>query len=110
MTHEMKLAESAFKAIFGGDKRVEMRLYDQKRTAIKVGDSIVFTNIVSGEQGMVKVRGLHVFPSFANLYVTYSPKVLGYAEGEKAHPDDMLKYYPREEQIKYGVVAIEIEV
>ncbi len=110
MIHEMNLSESAFKAIFCGDKRVEMRLYDQKRAAVKVNDSIVFANSGSGERGMAKVRGLHVFQSFAQLYAAYSPEILGYAEGEEANPDDMLKYYPLEEQKKYGVVAIEIEV
>ena len=34
---------------------------------------------------------------------------MGYGEGEIANYKDMELYYPKEEQEKYGVVAIEIE-
>ena len=34
----------------------------------------------------------------------------GYAAGEKASPADMDKYYSKENQLKYGVVGIEIEL
>ena len=34
---------------------------------------------------------------------------LGYSEDQIASPDDMNIYYSKEEQDKYGVVAIEIE-
>ena len=35
---------------------------------------------------------------------------LGYEENEIANPNDMQQFYPIEEQQKYGVVGIEIEL
>ena len=35
---------------------------------------------------------------------------MGYKIDEEADPKDMEKYYPQEEQSKYGVVGIEIKV
>ena len=35
---------------------------------------------------------------------------MGYKKDEEANPKDMEQYYPQEEQAKYGVVGIEIEV
>ena len=45
MTHKMNLASSAFKSISIGKKTIEMRLYDEKRAKINVGDEIEFENI-----------------------------------------------------------------
>ena len=42
MTHSMKLSQSAYFAFKNGGKRVEMRLWDEKRRAITPGDEIVF--------------------------------------------------------------------
>ena len=35
---------------------------------------------------------------------------MGYKEDEKADPKDMEQYYSSEEQSKYGVVGIEMEL
>ena len=40
--HEMRLHNSPFKLIKSGTKTIEMRLNDEKRQLIKVGDSIKF--------------------------------------------------------------------
>lgn len=34
---------------------------------------------------------------------------MGYKEDEEANPDDMEQYYTKENQEKYGVIAIEIK-
>lgn len=45
MQHKMRLAQIPFEAIRTGNKTIEMRLYDEKRSAINVGDEIEFENI-----------------------------------------------------------------
>ena len=35
---------------------------------------------------------------------------MGYSEDEEAKPEDMELYYSKEEQEKYGVVGIEIQL
>ena len=58
----------------------------------------------------VEVLALHHFPSFAELYKNLPLQKCGYAEGEAAHPDDMLSYYPRERELLYGALGIELKL
>ncbi len=108
--HEMRLNPAPFRMIKSGEKSVELRLYDEKRRRIAVGDTITFTETDTGEQMTVSVKALHVFPSFAELYRALPLTACGYTEAElaSADPDDMLAYYSAEQQQKYGVVGIEI--
>ena len=42
MLHEMKLQAEYYNFILNGTKRIEIRLNDEKRQKIKIGDSIKF--------------------------------------------------------------------
>ncbi len=110
MVHKMKLQGGPFQAIKSKNKDIEMRLFDEKRQKIKVGDIIEFENAETGERLQAKVIELHIFDSFHSLYKAFDKKRLGYLEGEKASPNDMEKYYPVCEISKYGVVGIEIKL
>ncbi len=111
MKHYMNLVPSAFDKIEAGTKTIELRLNDEKRQLINEGDEIVFENTVFHEKHLrVKVIALHHFPSFAELYRSLPLTKCGYAEGEEAHSDDMLEYYPRERELRYGALGIEIEL
>lgn len=110
MTHEMNLQHAPFIAIQKGFKRIEMRLWDEKRQLLSVEDLIRFTDIQSGETLVCQVIGLHRFPDFPSLYQQFDKIALGYQETEPANPDDMLVYYPKERVAKYGVVGIEIKI
>ena len=105
----MKLQNEPFQLIKSKNKTIEMRLCDEKRLRIRVGDKIIFTNIDTGEKIEVVVIGLHIFASFEELYKHFDKKALGYKKDEKANFKDMEKYYSKEEQSKYGVVGIEIK-
>lgn len=108
--HEMKLRAEPFEKIRCRQKTIELRLFDEKRQQIKVGDRIVFTNTESGKELWVTVVKLHRFDSFAQLYQTLDLLQCGYTpeDVDKARPEDMETYYSAEEQAKYGVVGIEI--
>ena len=45
MIHEMKLNDKAFNNIKNGIKKFELRLYDDKRKNIRLGDTIIFHNL-----------------------------------------------------------------
>ena len=109
MTHFMKLKNEPFMSIKNGLKTIEMRLFDEKRKQIKVGDTIEFTNIVSLEKLKVKVIALHKFKNFEELYSHFNKTQLGYKQTEIASPNDMNQYYTNEDIEKYGVVGIEIK-
>ncbi len=110
--HEMKLHPAPFAMIKQGDKTIELRLYDEKRRRIRAGDQIVFTNTATGETLDTTVVKLHRFDSFEELYNALPLFKCGYIpeDIETAHPSDMKQYYSAEEQEKYGVVGIEIQV
>ena len=105
----MKLKNEPFMSIKNGLKTIEMRLFDEKRKQIKVGDTIEFTNIVSLEKLKVKVIALHKFKNFEELYSHFNKTQLGYKQTENANPNDMNQYYTNDDIHKYGVLGIEIK-
>lgn len=108
-TIDMKLQTKPFELIKNKNKNIEMRLYDEKRQKIKIGDKIVFTNIETNEKIEVMVIGLHIFSSFEELYKHFDKEELGYFKNEVADFRDMQKYYSKEDEEKYGVVGIEVK-
>ena len=112
MTHYMNLHALPFSLIQSGQKTIELRLYDEKRRLIKVGDTIVFTHSDDGAQRCAAVvKALHIFPDFAVLYTALPLEKCGYLPEElsEASPEDMNVYYSQEKQSTYGVVGIEIQ-
>lgn len=109
--HTMRLRPVPFEKIRAGQKTIELRLYDEKRQQIAVGDRIRFVN-TQDESAVLwtRVKELHVFDSFATLYRTLPTAECGYAAGETADPGDMEQYYSKQEQTRYGVIGIKIEV
>ena len=109
--HNMKLHHAPFEKIKSGEKTIELRLFDEKRQQIKVGDEIVFFDTATGETVTKKVAELHIFGSFDELYGALPLLKCGYTAEDigDAKPSDMEEYYSAEEQRKYGVVGIELE-
>lgn len=111
MTHKMKLKPSPFSMIASGQKTVELRLYDEKRKLIKVGDTLMFNNVSREEEVLFcRVKALHLFESFKELYASLPMTKCGYTENDNPDYRDMEEYYSPEEQRCYGVVGIEIEL
>ncbi len=106
----MQLQPSPFEMIRAGTKTIELRLFDEKRKKIKIGDTILFTNTASKEVLEVKVLELQVFDSFEALYRQLPLTDCGYTKDnvDAASSDDMNAYYPKEMQQKYGVVGIRL--
>ncbi len=109
MEHTMKLNPRPFKNICRGEKRVEMRLYDEKRRKIQSGDELLFVQTETGETFRKKVADIKIYPNFFELYKYFDKVALGYEVDEEAKAEDMYDYYPPEEIAKYGVVAIVLE-
>ena len=109
MIHEMRLNNEPFIMVKEGIKTVELRLLDEKRKTLRVGDKIIFTNRANNEKIDVLVTNLFKADSFAPIYEKYSKVAMGYNEEDDAKPEDMEEYYSKEEIKKYGCIAIEIE-
>ncbi len=110
MIHEMKLWHDSFVKIKERTKTIEMRLFDEKRSLISIGDNIVFTDTSNGERIECQVINLYCYPSFEELYQHHNKVSIGYTEDEIADPKDMLAYYSIEMIERYGAVAIEVQV
>lgn len=109
MIHEMRLNNEPFIKVKEGTKTVELRLLDEKRKTLRIGDKIVFTNRETNEKIDVVITGLFKVDSFGPIYKKYSKVSMGYNEDDDAKPEDMEEYYSKEEIKKYGCIAIEIE-
>ena len=110
MKHEMKLNNDPFLKMKDGTKKIEMRLYDEKRKKIKIGDYIEFTNRENNEKLLTQVLNLYVEKSFEELYSMFKQELLGYNPWEVAIYTDMEQFYSKKDIEKYGVVGIEIKL
>ena len=108
MKYNIKLNNEPFNLIKNGTKTVELRLNDEKRKLLNIGDEIEFTNRDTNEKLSVDIINLYKYPSFKELYKHFNKIELGYAADEPAESKDMEAYYSKEEQDKYGVLGIEI--
>lgn len=106
-TLHMRLNAEPFEQIKRRKKTAEIRLYDEKRRALAVGDTIIFC-CADGEELKTLVTGLYVFPSFAALFK--DPRMLIAAGFEGYTPERaaarMREFYSADEESKYGVLAI----
>ena len=110
MIHYMNLAPSAFRKIADGSKTIELRLNDEKRQQINVGDTIIFNNTSTKDIITAQISGLHKFSNFKELYNALPLEKCGYifAELDTAHYSDMEQYYTNEQNEKYGALGIEL--
>ncbi|MBQ9070958.1 MAG: HAD hydrolase-like protein [Clostridia bacterium] len=111
--HYLKLSEEPFLLIKVGEKTIELRLYDKKRQALKIGDIIEFSNTSDQNQKInCKISALYVYKSFEELYASLPLDRCGYTEENisRASHLDMRAYYSEEDERKWGVVGIELKL
>jgi ASC-1-like (ASCH) protein len=109
--HIMHLSEEPFNWMKEGRKIVEVRLYDEKRKGIEIGDVIVFKKLNGNEEIKVKVKGLLRFERFEDLFLFIPKKYLAHESlSLSEHIERIRKYYSEEKERKYGVLAIWFEV
>lgn len=111
MIHQMKLQPQYFNYIQNGTKRIELRLNDEKRRIIQLGDEIEFLKEPELKESMkVKVAGLLRYQSFSDLFKDFDIKVLSDKTMTKEELLNVLQeFYTIEKQKEYGVLGIRIE-
>ncbi len=103
MEFTMKLHASPFEMILSGEKTIELRLNDEKRRQISVGDTIRFSKINDPSRTLLtEVKELFVFDSFDELYKSLPLTECGYTADSvrTASPEDMREYYTPEQEKK----------
>ena len=107
---EMKLNNTPFLAIEEGKKTVEVRLLDEKRRELSVGDVIVFTHRDDEERKLYReIKALHIAADFGELFSSEIFPLCGFGDMTPAEAVvEMGKYYSAEETLEYGAVGIEL--
>lgn len=108
----MKIQPEYYNFILNGTKRIEIRLFDEKRQQIKIGDVIKFLKEPElNESFNAKVIGLLRYNSFEEMFKDFDISILS---DESMTKDELIsvleQFYTKEKQEKYGVLGIRIEL
>ena len=106
----MSLQPEYFDFIKDGTKRIELRLYDEKRRSIQLGDIIEFAKS-DDEKFKAEVIGLLRYNSFADLFEDFDISILADSSMTKQELLEALgEFYTEEKQAEFGVIGIRIEL
>ncbi len=102
------LHPDVFEIVKSGIKNVEVRVNDEKRRKLKVGDTLIFLKRpLEDESIKAIVEGLEYYDNFKELVNHYDMKRIYLEEYTKEmYLKEMERFYTEEEQKEYGVVAI----
>ena len=107
--HEMDVKTKYYNLLKSGEKTVELRLLDEKRQQIKIGDEITFSDASDANETFVaRVVDLHKAESFYKLFDIIAPEQAGFSSREEV-VDVMQEFYPLDMQKQFSVVGIEVE-
>ena len=105
----MKLTPENFEQLKSGHKTIESRLNDEKRKALRVGERIEFAKLPELQTSIiVEIVSLDTYKNFSELYAAGHEAVLGTTQQE--YLKRIHEYYTKQEEDKYGVVAIGVKL
>lgn len=116
LIHHMKLNDEPggpFNMVKDKHKTIELRLFDDKRRRINIGDYIIFTGVNNSNNRIaVKVNGLLHFQNFEQLFDVVDILKCGFDKGTpgSAAAQAMHNYYSQEVIEQCGVLAIAMEI
>jgi len=111
MVHEMKLNEKAFLNIKNGIKKFELRLFDDRRKNIDIGDTITFHNLNNLDNTIsVEVLALLRYPSFKDFFEDIDYRNCGTANSLEEKLKRVHTFYTPEQEIQNGILAIKIKL
>lgn len=110
--HEMKIQPAYYDAIINGKKRVEIRLNDEKRKTIKIGDVITFRRADKLEESFdAIVIDLLYYSTFKDIIDDLDIELIANREADKEDLKALLsKFYTPDKEEEYGVVGIKFEL
>lgn len=111
MEMKVHLHSDVFDIVKNGKKDIEVRINDEKRRLLKVGDTLVFLRRPNEDEEIrAKVVGLEYYDCFENLVDHYDMGRIYLSDYTKEqYLEEMKRFYTMEEQRENGVVAILFE-
>lgn len=112
MIHKIKVKELYYNKIKTGEKIYEVRLLDEKRSLIKIGDILR----INKEPELIEFLDARVvelikFKSFQEMAQTLPAKSIGFIGcNTQEIVDTYRKFYSKEQEQKLGVVAIKLKI
>ncbi|MBT2694640.1 ASCH domain-containing protein [Bacillus sp. ISL-55] len=111
MIHQMGLYGEYFDSIKDGKKKVEVRLNDEKRRKIKIGDTIEFIKVPEQDETMkVQVTDIKIYDTFQSMYEDIPLQDFD-CEGwsMKEMIDGTYEIYSPEQEKEWATLAIKIK-
>lgn len=106
---KMHLNDEIFSSVRDGKKSVEVRINDEKRKALKVGEIVEFHNRITDEVLLVKIINLKRDKTFSDLIDLFELEDFN-IENKADLIERLYSIYTKEEEIEFGVVGIKIEL
>lgn len=104
--HTMRVRPNYFALLRSGNKRVEFRLFDEKRRRISIGDKVCFVcQTDPGASLPATVSEILHSTSFADLLNQVPVSLLGGISKEH-QLSDLRNFYNAPDEQKYGVIAL----
>lgn len=106
--HEMKLSDLPFQATCSGKKTIEIRLNDDRRASLNIGDLILFQN---DRLGTIKTRIISIkkYKCMSDLISAEDfLKTGGIYQNTDSWIEAINTYYSISNQNKHGLLSIEI--
>ncbi len=113
MNHTMKLTSDPFERIAKDIKLIEVRLFDDKKKKIEIGDTITFIELSNLKKFVkVEVIGLSKFNDFKTLFSVFGTNPFGHKKSTSINEQvkSMSKVYSKENEKKFGVLGIHIKL
>ncbi|WP_111937960.1 ASCH domain-containing protein [Clostridium paraputrificum] len=107
MNHNMNLTEKYFRLLESGIKDIEVRLLDKKRSILKEGDTITFTN--QNKEIVTKIIKISTFNSVIDLVDSVPLSRIGLSNLKSIATKEILDIYPKEKLNDHKILAIEIK-
>ncbi len=108
----MRLQPEIYDSFINGTKRIEIRLLDDKRKEIKIGDKIkIIKRPDFNETFDAIVEDLLYFDDFNDLFDNIDNTLLfDKPYTRESILEELNKFYPEEEQKELGVVGIKLNI
>ncbi len=107
----MKLRQDPYQAIREWTKKIELRLYDEKRQKIKLWDTIEFINQDNESDTILSkiVIWLLHYNTFEDIINDFELSVFGHYPEKSILINILYTFYSKEDEQKYWILGIKIK-